>query len=113
MSSSPNGQNQAYRDPTRRLRFDDLASIVVRNNPGARPSPMSAMIERGHSGRRFVLVAGLTVLVIWGTLFLVFRDWRARYRERALYGATQVVPPIDRLWDPLESTCRHASLSIL
>ena len=31
-----------------------------------------------------MLAAGLTVLLIWGTLYLVFRDWRARYRERAV-----------------------------
>ncbi len=52
-------------------------------------------LPRSHSGRRFVIVAGLAVLVIWGVLYLVFRDWRARYRERAAFGATQVVPAID------------------
>jgi hypothetical protein len=30
-------------------------------------------------------------------LYLIFRDWRARYRERAMYGATQVVPAINPL----------------
>jgi hypothetical protein len=53
----------------------------------------------GHSGRRFVLVAGCILLVIWGTLWVIFRDWRVRYRARAAYGATHVVPAID----PLES----------
>jgi hypothetical protein len=42
-----------------------------------------------------VLVSGLVLLTIWGILYLVFRDWRAHYRERALYGATYVVPAID------------------
>ena len=52
-------------------------------------------LPRSHSGRRFVIVAGLAVLVIWGLLYLVFREWRAGYRERAAYGASQVVPAID------------------
>src|SRR5947209_18002013 len=30
MSSSPNGQHQSHREPIRRLRYDDLASLVVR-----------------------------------------------------------------------------------
>jgi hypothetical protein len=30
-------------------------------------------------------------------LYLVFRDWRARYRARAEFGATQVAPVIDSL----------------
>ena len=50
------------------------------------------MLENGYSGRRFVLVAGIVVLLIWAALYLVFRDWRAKYRERSLYGTTQVVP---------------------
>jgi len=54
-------------------------------------------VRNGHSGRRLVTVAGLAILVIWGVLFLIFREWRARYRQRAAYGATQVVPAIDPL----------------
>jgi hypothetical protein len=42
-----------------------------------------------------VTVAVLVMLVIWGVLYLVFREWRARYRERAAFGASQVVPAID------------------
>jgi hypothetical protein len=37
------------------------------------------------------------LLVIWGLLWVIFRDWRLRYRARAAYGATQVVPAIDPL----------------
>ena len=33
---------------------------------------------RAHSGRRFVLVAGVVTIVIWGTLYLVFREWRSQ-----------------------------------
>jgi hypothetical protein len=97
MSNGRNGQNLTDRDSTRRLRVDDMAAIVVRNSPGPADNAPSPLLSRGHSGRRFVLGACLIVLLIWGTLFLVFRDWRARYRQRALYGSTHVLPAIDRL----------------
>jgi len=100
MSIQPNGEHQAYRDPTRRLRFDELTSIMSHRTSGSGPARTAATAELlpcGHSGRRFVLVAGLMVLVIWGVLFVIFRDWRARYRARAAYGATHVVPAIDPL----------------
>jgi hypothetical protein len=107
MSSSSNGRQESHRDPIRRLRYDDLASIMARtyaHGPGEGSaaklpflSAASPWLPRSHSGRRFVIVAGIAVLVIWGLLYLVFRDWRARYRERAAYGASQVVPAIDRM----------------
>ena len=98
MSNGRNGPDQTYRNSTRRLRVDDMAAIMIRNSLGrAGNAPSSPLLSRGHSGRLFVLMAGLALLLIWGILFLVFRDWRAKYRERALYGATQVVPAIDRL----------------
>lgn len=46
-----------------------------------------------------MLVAGCTFLVLWGALYLAFRDWRERYRARAAFGATQVAPVIDALAD--------------
>jgi hypothetical protein len=97
MSSARNGHDRAYRDLTRRLRFDDWASIAARGEPGAGATPTSPIIEGGHSGRRFVLLAGFTLILIWGMSYVVFRDWRARYRARALYGATHVVRAIDPL----------------
>lgn len=105
MSSSSNGRQESHRDPIRRLRYDDLAAIMadtyahgpVEGRAGDAPvtSPASPWLPQSHSGRRFVIVAGLAVLVLWGVLYLVFRDWRARYRERAAYGVGQVVPAID------------------
>jgi hypothetical protein len=100
MSPTRNGQSPGYRDPTRRLRFDSLASIVTGDTAGLNPGSATAtaeVIPLGHSGRRFVIVAGITVLLIWGALYLIFREWRAKYRERAAYGLTQVVPAIDPL----------------
>jgi hypothetical protein len=82
--------NPEGRSP-RRLRFDDLASGLARSAAAAGAS------ARTHSGRRLVLAAGATILVLWGVLYLAFRDWRARYRERAYFGATAVAPAIDPL----------------
>jgi hypothetical protein len=97
MSNARNGQGPTDREPARRVRFDDLGAIVLRNSPGPTITPSADEVADGHSGRRFVLAAGVAVLLIWGTLYLVFRDWKARYQDRARYGATQVVPTIDPL----------------
>ena len=103
MSNSPNGREGSHREPIRRLRYDDLASRVVRASTrgslraGGFAAMASPWLPRSHSGRRFVIVAGLVVLVIWGALYLAFRDWRARYRARAAYGANQVESAIKPL----------------
>jgi hypothetical protein len=100
MSTAHNGYHREDRDPNRRLRFDHWASIVTAATTGSNRGSATATAEilpRGHSGRRFVLVAGFTVLLIWGALYLIFREWRANYRERAAYGLSQVVPAIDPL----------------
>ncbi len=104
-SSSSNGRQEIHRDPIRRHRYDDLAAIVDQTyaqgpveGSAKRPaatSVASPWLPRSHSGRRFVIVAGLVVLMIWGLLYLVFRDWRTRYRERAAYGMSRVVPAIE------------------
>ncbi len=52
-------------------------------------------VPPGRSGRHVVIVGVLLVLVTWGGLYLAFRDCRARYRARALYGASQVATAID------------------
>lgn len=98
MSETQDGQSDGDREPARRVRIDDFAAIVLRNSPGPTTGKATAaMLEQGHSGRQFVLVAGIVILLIWGTLYLVFRDWRAKHRERSLYGTTQVVPAIEPL----------------
>jgi hypothetical protein len=103
MSSARNGQQVGGRDrnhvPIRRLRYDDLASIVARCQPpgSALATATPGLLARSHSGRRFVVVAVLSVLMIWGVFALVFREWRIRYRDRAIYGVTEVVPAIDPL----------------
>jgi hypothetical protein len=54
-------------------------------------------MDHGHSGRRFVVVAVVVVLLTWGGLFLAFKRWRADYRERVAYGASHIVSTVDRL----------------
>jgi hypothetical protein len=96
MPTAHESQQPGYRDPTRRLRFDGTSSIARRHKEWSSLS-RAGTLPAGHSGKRLVIVAGFTVLVLWGVLNLVFRDWRERYRERAAYGSTAVVPAIDPL----------------
>ena len=65
--------------------------------PGGRRHARSgpAVAGCGTSGRRFVILAVIAVLVIWGSLYLVFRERPVRDRERAAYGASQVCAVID------------------
>jgi len=92
MASTSNGHQDG--SVSRRFRFDDLASTVVHL-----PTPASGCddLMPHHSGRRLVLVAGTTILVLWGALYLVFHEWRERYRTRTSFGVTQVAPVIDPL----------------
>jgi hypothetical protein len=95
MSDDQNGKAPGHHEPARRLRIDDFAAIVRRNSPGM-PGTTN-LLERGHSGRLFIIAAGVTILLVWGMLYLFFREWRSGYRERALYGETQVIPAIEAL----------------
>jgi hypothetical protein len=95
MSDEQNGKAPGHHEPARRLRVDDFAAIVRRNTPGMEGT--TSRLERGHSGRSFVIAAGVTVLLVWGILYLFFREWRSGYRERAIYGKTQVLPTIEPL----------------
>ncbi len=63
------------------------------------PSPIATEEDAAGlaSGRRFVTVAVIVVLVLWGSLYLVFRQWRSVYRERADFGARHVAAAIDPL----------------
>ena len=90
-----NTSNGAQDGPaSRRLRFDDLASTVVHA-----PTPDSdpEVLGPHHSGRRLVLLACAAILLLWGALYLVFREWRVRYRARTDFGVTQVAPVIDSM----------------
>jgi hypothetical protein len=99
MATTRNGQPPGPRQPSRKLRFDDLGSSSAGNNSNSCQSetPATAEIVEGHSGRRFVIVAGFVVLLTWGGLYLAFQGWRANYRERAAYGASHVVSVIGPL----------------
>ena len=60
-----------------------------------------APLENSHSffssGRVLVATIIIVVLLLWGGLNVVFRQWRAAYRERAAYGAKVVAGAIDPL----------------
>lgn len=57
--------------------------------------------ESRHSGRLLIVCGVAGLLVLWGVLFLIFQDWRARYRELAKYGETQVAPTVEVLSDQI------------
>jgi hypothetical protein len=98
MATTRNGQTPP-REPARKLRFDDLRlSSGGDNLKSGRPDQFAMTgTGQGHSGRRFVVVAGFVVLLTWGALYLAFQGWKAKYRQRADYGSARVVSVIDRL----------------
>lgn len=106
MSSSPNGRHGGPDDPIRRLRYDDPPAILEqsaaraarRGGSAVRP-PAKPWLGRTYSGRWFVILGVSAFLVVWGSLYLIFRDWRSRYRERAAFGADQVAPTVDAFLD--------------
>jgi hypothetical protein len=97
--ASFNGPQNGSPLPPRRLRFDDFVSTLIGKDRESRhfgPSRISEL-GQGHSGRRFVVVAVVVVLLTWGGLYLAFERWRAQYRERVAYGASHVVSAVDPL----------------
>jgi hypothetical protein len=82
--------------PGRRVRIDRMAESLAMPIPMHGPAP-SASGKGIGSGRVFVTSAVLAVLVLWVSLYLVFRQWRYRYRERAAFGARYVASAIDPL----------------
>lgn len=91
MSQVPNGHQDGFRPYRPGPGPDHSGSLRARP-----PAPAFGQ-DSGHSGRRLVVVACLTILMLWGSIYLVFRDWRQRYRVRASLGATQVAPVVDAL----------------
>jgi hypothetical protein len=94
MARTPGGKQNGFHDPSRKIRFDDFGT---RASSHRSEELISAEAGRGHSGRWFVVVAVVVVLVTWGGLYLAFQRWRAAYRERAAWGASHVVSAIDPL----------------
>src|SRR5437764_11391912 len=87
MAVGSNGNTSS--PPTRQVRVDQR--------------PWLRALGRPHSGRRFVVLAVVVLLTLWLTLFLVFRDWRARYRARTQLGQREVsaaLLPLARIVPP-------------
>ena len=99
MGEAQNGRRNGPGSPSRSVRFDDARSSVRGNDAGTRQAESPGITEAGlgHSGRRFVVVAVVLVLVTWAGLYLAFQRWRANYRARVAYGTWNVVPAVDPL----------------
>jgi hypothetical protein len=99
MARAPNGRNDGFGLPSRRIAPDDLEMALTGEGADAPEYDFSVMAEgeQSHSGRRFVVVAAIVVLLTWGGLYLAFQRWRENYRERAAYGASHVVSAVDPL----------------
>jgi hypothetical protein len=79
---------------------DDMGDFLGRPVRRSRRRTDRTRPERddgGHSGRVFVTIAVVVILVLWGSLFLAFRLWRSNYRERAEFGANVMATAIDPL----------------
>ena len=63
------------------------------------PSENEKVLGPARSGRRFVIGAIVVIAALWGTLFLVFREWRTHHRDLAAFGASEVAPLVDPLAD--------------
>jgi len=51
------------------------------------------------SGRLFVILGIVGILLVWGMVYLGFLAWRREYRALAEFGATSVAPLVDPLAD--------------
>jgi hypothetical protein len=97
MAKSQNGQRNGARHPSRSFRFDAIRSRLrgSERKTDKAGAPIITEGADGHSGRRFVVIAVVVVLLIWGGLYLVFYRWRTDYRGRVAYGLSNVVPAVD------------------
>jgi hypothetical protein len=97
MAKSQNGQHNGARHPSRSLRFDAIRSRLRGSERETRQAgaPIITDGADGRSGRRFVVIAVVVLLLIWLGLYLAFYRWRMDYRGRVAYGLSSVVPVID------------------
>jgi hypothetical protein len=90
MASAPNGQHNGSGLPSGGFASDDGVPTVTGKDLVTPDYEFSVLAEgeQGHSGRRFVVVAVIVVLLTWGGLYLAFQRWRENYRERVALGAS-------------------------
>ena len=74
-------------------------------------SPVSASIVMDYLDSEIILRKGM----IQGITYPCFAIQIAEFMAKTLFFTSDLFlkAPVKRKWDPLESTCRHASLSIL
>jgi hypothetical protein len=92
MATNSNGRQNGHVSHSPH-RFDELSDLSLRIPSPLAPRNVDPVAD--GSGRRFVLLAALVIAMLWGVLFVTFRQWRSRYFERAAYGAKHVAPAID------------------
>ena len=87
MAGTTNGQGGSNGHQLSPLSFEGGGDEVARGD------------DEGTSGRLFVTLGVMGILVAWGAVYLGFRSWRANYEALAEFGATQVAPLVDPLGD--------------
>jgi hypothetical protein len=99
MAPTQNGHPNGVQHSSRSFRFDDVRPGLRGNDGESRQTDTSLTTEagRGHSGRRFVVVALIVVLLTWGGLYLAFQRWKANYQARVAYGTSNVVSALGPL----------------
>ncbi|AMV40702.1 hypothetical protein [Planctomyces sp. SH-PL62] len=68
--------------------------------PDAPARPVEPPLRRGgpgFSGRRFVILSGVVIVLLWALLFLVFRPGLDRYKMRTDFGRKEVAPAVFEL----------------
>ncbi|WP_165249488.1 hypothetical protein [Paludisphaera soli] len=68
--------------------------------PGSPPRAVDLRGGRGgreYSGRRFVILSGVGVVLLWALLFLIFRPGLDRFKERTEFGRKEVAPTVFEL----------------
>jgi len=61
------------------------------------PPPIRASgshADEGYPGRRFVILSGVGVLLVWAILFVVMRPKLDRYKRQADFGRKEVAPTV-------------------
>ncbi len=59
------------------------------------------LFQKRYSGRRLVSIGLLVILVIWGTIYAIFRDWRTKYYARVTAGRAFAEAKLAPIVEPL------------
>lgn len=62
------------------------------------------LFQKRYSGRRLVSIGVLVILVIWGSIYALFRDWRSKYYARVSTGRAFAEAKLAPIVEPLADT---------